>query len=100
MHRYIVGAEPSDGSHVHHRNEDKLDNRQENLEHLPARKHFQLHTKVGQIEQMPSGRWRARGQLKGKQIALGSFDTEQEAKDAGMQFYDAMELLEAQNQSM
>lgn len=62
-HRKVLhdaGIQVPPGWHVHHRNENKLDNRLENLEVLPPRMHTREHLKrVGYVVNQ-FGRWPVR----------------------------------------
>jgi len=45
MHREIIGISDFDENLIHHKNQDKLDNRKENLTKVNKSKHIQIHNK-------------------------------------------------------
>ncbi|MBW3569683.1 MAG: HNH endonuclease [Gemmatimonadetes bacterium] len=93
MHREVLRAAP--GSLVDHRNHDGLDNRKENLRVCSHVENGQNRKpdKVGSASaykgvQVSRGRWRARIVVDGRQVSLGSFETQEAAARA----YDAAAL--------
>jgi hypothetical protein len=68
---------------VHHVNEDKADNRVDNLALTTRTEHPTLHRKAGnRVRRLPSGRWYAWRNEGGRQRTVGTFDTEDEARGA------------------
>jgi hypothetical protein len=102
MHREIVGANPRDGSEIHHENENRLDNRKANLVITTKARHRHLHAGHGVsgfrgVRPSRSGqRWRGRVKAKGVEIQLGTFNTAEEASEAVETWWAAREASERQ----
>lgn len=83
MHRLLLNA-PA-GMVVHHKNNNGLDNRRENLEltsqsyNLRAARHDRV---VGVHQHKGTGKWRAQIRLEGKRISLGLHPTQEAAMQA------------------
>lgn len=101
MHRQILQA-PT-GVSVDHRNGDKSDNRRCNLRFATAQQNNRnSHARRGSTSRFKGvdwqdGHWRARIQVDGRQINLGSFHTQREAaiayNNAAMQYFGEFALL-------
>jgi hypothetical protein len=70
------------GMVVDHINQDSLDNRIENLRLLSTSQNHLNKSESRGYGKSPSGRYQARIQYKNKVHCLGTYDTEEEAKEA------------------
>lgn len=93
------------GHHIHHINEDKNNNDISNLELQPVRSHMHLHKRASENSVQGVSYAKAKGKFtsgigcNGKKIALGTFNTQEEAKAAYdkalQQFRDGVDMNEA-----
>ncbi len=97
LHIFLLGYAP-DGLEWDHRNRNTLDNRRENLRAVTHQinmlnRGVPINNSSGAVGVSPSGKkWRARIQIHGKSIGLGSFTTKEEAiaaRRAAEEFYDS-----------
>jgi hypothetical protein len=93
MHRLILGLGKGDSRQADHVNRSRLDNRRanlrivtraQNIQNVPGRGGRSKYRGVDLY--VPTGRWRARCQLGGRQHNLGYFATEDEAAAAALAF--------------
>ena len=90
MHRVIVGIVDDQTYDVDHRDGNGLNNQRSNLrpcthaQNMQNRRQYVRASRFRGVQQLPSGRWRARygGFASGKQVHVGTFDTEIEAARA------------------
>jgi len=92
VHRYIweqANGKIPDRYHIHHKDENKLNNNLDNLELISASEHTRLHNPGNKTFQGGSvhwhkrdKKWRARMYINTKQKFLGYFHTKQEAYEA------------------
>lgn len=81
MHRLLMSPPP--GLVVHHKNNDGLDNRRCNLQVTTQRVNIRYANLNGKCVHQQADRWRAQPRDEtGKQVSLGMFDTERQAKAA------------------
>ena len=87
MHREVIGAVK--GQKVDHRNRDKLDNRKDNLRISTTSqnggnmiKHADNESLFKGVSRHPHGGWRARIGFDNEELALGVFETQEEAARA------------------
>lgn len=90
LHRFLLNLNEFDGDYVDHINGDKLDNRKSNLRIVTSQlNQFNSHNKgsgnnirKGVSFRKDRNKWRAYITIDGKQINLGTFNTENEAIEA------------------
>ena len=82
IHAFLIGNK--EGFEVDHKNQNKLDNRRENLRHVSHHQNTLNRKQSGDgvSFRKERGKWRARVKWKGKEKCLGHFFTEQEALKA------------------
>jgi hypothetical protein len=55
MHYYVLGEKRDSSLETHHKNENKLDNRMENLLQIPRSVHYKQHKNKFNVTQLPKG---------------------------------------------
>lgn len=81
LHTLILDEKP--GMVIDHKNEDGLDNRRKNLQHITnAHNVFKTSRTKGYYLDKKRLKWYARARFGGKTRQLGYFDTEREAREA------------------
>lgn len=96
LHRVIAGVDGQPTPHVDHRDGDGLNNTRDNVrlcthaQNMQNRRQRRNAARFRGVQQLPSGRWRARFGGKtfggGKQVHIGTFDTEVEAALAAEEY--------------
>lgn len=86
LHRVLLGLQPGDGLIGDHRNRSVLDCRRSNLRVVDAAEsssNVSARTASGYrgVYRAPSGRWVARGKVRGRMVSLGTYDTVEEAAE-------------------
>jgi hypothetical protein len=88
LHRLLLGLPAGDARQGDHRNRNRLDNRRENLRIVTQKQQMQNLPGWGRSAHRGicwhghSQRWMAYGEVDGKRVYLGYFDTEKEAAAA------------------
>ena len=89
LHRWLMGLEVGDPLTVDHRNRDRLDNRIANLR-VCTRAENNQNRRGQRIYRTPCGRYEAKVQMDGVRHFLGTFTTEQEARQAVVAFQSSI----------
>ncbi len=77
----VINDDPGD-LYIDHINNDRADNRLDNLRLADTFENCQNRSTSQGVYQRPNGRWRAAIRVRGERINLGTFTTREEARDA------------------
>jgi hypothetical protein len=91
LHHFITGVPIWEGKHIDHKNRNKIDNRRDNLRWVDVYQSSQNRTYVDNarhIHVSRNGKFEARTSVRGVPYHIGTFETEQEAKNA----YDTFQV--------
>jgi hypothetical protein len=81
MHQFLLGKKK--GAEIHHKNNNGLDNRRSNLEHITHAENVAIAYKDRRgTTQTRSGKWQAQISINRRYINLGLHNTEEEAHEA------------------
>jgi len=86
MHRHLMHLDVGDSEHVHHKDEDGLNNQRSNLEVVTVSQHLSMQGPRGLTSEFKGvhwennrWKWKAMIHVNGKDIFLGRYDDEVEA---------------------